>query len=493
MSALDVDAPEPSKPPSESSDALSPLTPTRESLLIAASNDPSSPEDNPTALSDTDASQDPILQPPSSFKGKKRSHRPVSIIDDALFNSVSSTSTLFDPRRRSMSTLNGSESSSMIPRPLSPSRSANSNALSFRAAGESIAEDPRLEREAGAEAGDYFAGKDSPTRTRSRIPVSSVGHARVLAEENSHFDPSRHIDLIEDARDPSLSSPLDSSRYSLLSGAAPSSPSGGTPTRRSMLVVGGTTKVLSDLQAGVEHAKKALENTKSQLRASQRTVAALTRQTEDLKEGRDRLRLENEGLNNVVARKERLLQEVLERARKAEAEASILKVALKNTTTDTKKSLQSMETSLVEATTKSEKAEREYLALRDSLGSMRETWQREAGELRSEILLKEKEWQQERNNMVSKHQKLLELQQANGAQRSRLEDLTEERNQQNDEFVQYFRQELATLRGQFLDNAQRSSKAEITADYVAGELARIRKLMRQDHIGSDAFEPPHSF
>lgn len=43
---------------------------------------------------------------------------------------------------------------------------------------------------------------------------------------------------------------------------------------------------------------------------SQRSVAQLTRQTEDLKEGRERLRLENEGLNNVVARKERLLQEV---------------------------------------------------------------------------------------------------------------------------------------------------------------------------------------
>jgi hypothetical protein len=41
-----------------------------------------------------------------------------------------------------------------------------------------------------------------------------------------------------------------------------------------------------------------------------RRIFQLTRQTEDLKEGRDRLRLENEGLNNVVARKERLLQEV---------------------------------------------------------------------------------------------------------------------------------------------------------------------------------------
>lgn len=57
-------------------------------------------------------------------------------------------------------------------------------------------------------------------------------------------------------------------------------------------------------------AKNALENTKAQLRLSQRSVAQLTRQAEDYKDSRDRLRVENEGLNNVVARKERLLQEV---------------------------------------------------------------------------------------------------------------------------------------------------------------------------------------
>ena len=80
-----------------------------------------------------------------------------------------------------------------------------------------------------------------------------------------------------------------------------------------------------------------MDNTKAQLRLSQRTVAQvreptmpsceseltldfvcqLTRQTEDLKDGRERLRLENEGLNNVVARKERLLQEVLAKSQMA--------------------------------------------------------------------------------------------------------------------------------------------------------------------------------
>jgi chromosome segregation ATPase len=83
-----------------------------------------------------------------------------------------------------------------------------------------------------------------------------------------------------------------------------------SPNRRISLTPAGTSKVLADLQTGVVNARNALENTKAQLRLSQRSVAQLTRQTEDLKEGRERLRLENEGLNNVVARKERLLQEV---------------------------------------------------------------------------------------------------------------------------------------------------------------------------------------
>lgn len=83
-----------------------------------------------------------------------------------------------------------------------------------------------------------------------------------------------------------------------------------SPSKRASFVVGNTTKVLADLQAGVLHARNALENTKGQLRLSQRQVSQLTRQTEDLKDARERLRLENEGLNNVVSRKERLLQEV---------------------------------------------------------------------------------------------------------------------------------------------------------------------------------------
>lgn len=86
---------------------------------------------------------------------------------------------------------------------------------------------------------------------------------------------------------------------------------GGPPSpRRASYTPSGTTKVLADLQAGILSTRNKLDDTKHQLRQSQRQVSQLTRQTEDLKEVRERLRLENEGLNNVVARKERLLQEV---------------------------------------------------------------------------------------------------------------------------------------------------------------------------------------
>lgn len=204
------------------------------------------------------------------------------------------------------------------------------------------------------------------------------------------------------------------------------------------LTPGGTTKVLADLQAGVINARNALENTKAQLRVSQRSVAQLTRQTEDLKEGRERLRLENEGLNNVVARKERLLQEVckhsiyfllivfvvlrwliscflllrlyqvLERARKAETEAASLKAQLKSETTANKKSLRDMEHALQESTTLSQKAEREYITLRDSLKSMAESWKADAERLREEMTKREEKLQAEAESMGKKYKKLVE-------------------------------------------------------------------------------------
>jgi len=130
--------------------------------------------------------------------------------------------------------------------------------------------------------------------------MTSIGNARALADDGVNVTPQRFSQSL------TTSSATESSHPNVLHPPSPNVDG----NRRLSLTPGGTTKVLADLQTGVINARNALENTKGQLRLSQRSVAQLTRQTEDLKEVRERLRLENEGLNNVVARKERLLQEV---------------------------------------------------------------------------------------------------------------------------------------------------------------------------------------
>jgi hypothetical protein len=130
--------------------------------------------------------------------------------------------------------------------------------------------------------------------------MTSPGNARALADDGVHVSPQRFSQAL------TVPNNTEAPHPAMLTPTSPSIEG----SRRLSLTPGGTTKVLADLQTGVINARNALENTKAQLRLSQRSVAQLTRQTEDLKEVRERLRLENEGLNNVVARKERLLQEV---------------------------------------------------------------------------------------------------------------------------------------------------------------------------------------
>ena len=125
----------------------------------------------------------------------------------------------------------------------------------------------------------------------SRLCDGVLGNARVMADE-AFSTPAFYLN--------DTPTKLD---------VANTPPSAVSPRRQSF-TPGGTTKVLADLQAGILSTRNKLDDTKHQLRQSQRQVSQLTRQTEDLKEARERLRLENEGLNNVVARKERLLQEV---------------------------------------------------------------------------------------------------------------------------------------------------------------------------------------
>jgi len=315
----------------------------------------------------------------------------------------------------------------------------------------------------------YSPRSMSPTRTLSRIPVSSVGHARTLADDGSSGDTSTFNDT-------SIAS--ISMNASLTSIAPPGPASPGSNSFRKSMGGGGTTKVLADLQTGVINARNALENTKQQLRMSQRSVAQLTRQTEDLKDGRERLRLENEGLNNVVARKERLLQEVLDRVRKAEAEAAALKLQIKNESAATKKSIRDMEAGMAEAAALSQKSERESLTLRESFRALTEGWKTELKDVREEMKRREEFWKKETDDVGLKYRSLVKLVQASKSERARVEALKAESHKADLELQDHFREELRLLSEKVEKSANDSTQADKTARMVADELARIQRLIR---------------
>ncbi|KAF8825585.1 hypothetical protein HHX47_DHR6000061 [Lentinula edodes] len=304
----------------------------------------------------------------------------------------------------------------------------------------------------------------SPTRTLS-------SNARALAEEGAPAPSTSSSSLLH-------SSIIDASLTSPTSPSLQLPPSPNTTNRRASLTPGGTTKVLADLQAGVVNARNALENTKAQLRLSQRSVASLTRQTEDLKEGRERLRLENEGLNNVVARKERLLQEVLERARKAETDATQLRSQLKSETSQSKKSLREMEVALAESTALSQKSEREYITLRESLKHLTESWKSDTERLRDEIRKREEKWKGEAETLGKKYRKLVEEVQASRKGEEVVKVLKEEDRNKAKEIEDRWMKEIDKMKQVVEQNEKDSKEDSETARQLSAELARLRRLMQ---------------
>ncbi|KAG8889613.1 hypothetical protein FRB98_003675 [Tulasnella sp. 332] len=310
----------------------------------------------------------------------------------------------------------------------------------------------------------------TPTRTISR-------NARALAEDGrprsvSPLPSTPMFNGDTTLGDTSLDLPNTSS--SSLFPTTPSTPGSSNAYKRLSMGPGGTSKVLSDLQTAAVQARSALENTRAQLRLSQRSVGSLTRQVEDLKDGRERLRLENENLNNVVARKERLLQEVLERARKAEAEVLKLKTDLKTEISTAKKASATVQ----EAVVTKDRAENEYKVLRDSIAAMKQSWKDEVKQLRDDMKKKDEAWKEEVKEIEVKYNSLLKLTRASNAERSRRDSIKTEIVTLDSEFEQHIRSELSRLAKDVDRSTGDTDGAHKKADQVAEELARLKRLMR---------------
>ncbi|KDQ61474.1 hypothetical protein JAAARDRAFT_511498 [Jaapia argillacea MUCL 33604] len=330
-------------------------------------------------------------------------------------------------------------------------------------------------------AGSPYVNRRIPSPTRS-LSLASVGNARTLAEEGQHSF-TRSVSLSP------LSTPQDSSNSASPNGLGSSTSTLApppSPNKRMSLSAtpGGTTRVLADLQAGVTSTRNALENTKQQLRQSQRQVAQLTRQTEDLKEGRERLRLEIDGLNAVVTRKERMLQEAVERARKAETEAASLKTQLKTETTTSKKSLREMESALTESTALSQKSQREYITLRDSIRGMVDGWKSDMEGLREEMRRREEKSRKEAEDVGKKYRLLLDDVKASQQQKETVKSLKVDDERIKKQLEDEFRAEIAKMAAEVKRSSQESEGSAKIARHLAEELARLRRLMQKPTVDS---------
>nr|XP_019049505.1 hypothetical protein I302_03294 [Kwoniella bestiolae CBS 10118]OCF28435.1 hypothetical protein I302_03294 [Kwoniella bestiolae CBS 10118] len=225
-----------------------------------------------------------------------------------------------------------------------------------------------------------------------------------------------------------------------------------------------STRVIDSLQTELINTRGHLERVKQEVRSAQRVIGSLTRQTEDLKETRERMRVECEGLNNVIARKERLLQEVLERARTAESSLSQHQSTRKALEQSTKKSLSHMTSQLTEAQAGQAKAERECVALRESVKSLRDVWAREIKGVRDEWKKGEEKGKKEREEARQKHLALVKLIQSQSADRAAIQTLAEKATKESALATEAFEAQIAGLRVEIDKSSEESKIAKSQAE-----------------------------
>jgi hypothetical protein len=157
---------------------------------------------------------------------------------------------------------------------------------------------------------------------------------------------------------------------------------------------------------------------------------------------------------------------VLERARKAEAEAVALKAQLKAETTNSKKYLREMETALAESTALSSKSEREYITLRDSLKGMKSAWRADVDGLREDMRKREERLRSEAEAAGKKYTKLLGESKARKADALNVEKFREDDARIRHEVEEEFREQIRALKEQVQSSSEASEKAVKTAEYV---------------------------
>lgn len=167
--------------------------------------------------------------------------------------------------------------------------------------------------------------------------------------------------------------------------------------------------------------------------------------------------------------------QVLDRARKAEAEVVSLKAQLKSETSTSKKSLRDMEAALAEAQARSQKCEREYATLRDSLKGLVASFKADHDGLREEMRKREERLRREAEEVRKKYVRLVEEvkrdREADGRGMGEVLHLKEEAESVRKEVEEGLKAEVQRLRAE-VDRSNKESEGAIqTAKCVSSPLS----------------------
>ncbi|KAI8461689.1 hypothetical protein BY996DRAFT_4573163 [Phakopsora pachyrhizi] len=351
----------------------------------------------------------------------------------------------------------------------------------------------------------------------SRIPVSAVSLGRVLAGDmsasKSRRDPDRVLEEIEEAGDDGEtgetkhSGIVNSSLSDRPPSAAGSASNASRQSRTNPFFSSGvgrdrgamihqqhdrlnagqgnnTTRVITTLQTDLLYSRTALDQSKSQLRLSQRTVESLSRQNEDLKESMARLRLENEGLSKMLNRKERTVSELMDRIKKSESEASTLKQERKEIDITLKKLTKESDEIVKDSLKKKDRAESQYEAIKSGVKSLNEAWKRDVSGLKDDLAKIQDKHRKEMEDSRLKYQTLAKLHASRSSSLSTLESNVNSLNKSKQEFVSKYSIEIENIKDRLKEDEKLNKGCMEMTNEVYGECKRFKRILR-DHASSN--------
>jgi len=131
-----------------------------------------------------------------------------------------------------------------------------------------------------------------------------------------------------------------------------------------------------------------------------------------------------------------------------------------------KKSLREMEAALSESSALSQKCEREYITLRDTMKGMMDSWKTDTDNLRDEMRKREEKWQKEAEMVGQKYRKLVQDIKSVQEDRGSVKTLLIEDRKVSKEIEDGLQEEIEKMKAEVERSSRENTEAAETAKWV---------------------------